>query len=115
MSANKRNLMIGFAVLFTLLVLGLFASGGSHIVIDGEEIGDVGGIAGILIAAVVAFVAIVLALSVTGLVLVGVALMLVVVLATVLGSFALAVLPLLFPFLIIYAIYCLFRTKKQVA
>lgn len=115
MNANKRNIFIGFAVLFTLLMLGLFASGGSHIVIDGEEIGDIGGVAGFLIAAVVAFVAIVLALSVTGLVLVGVALLLVVVLATVLGSFALAVLPLLFPFLIIYAIYCLFRTKPRAA
>ena len=95
MNANKRNIFIGFAVLFTLLMLGLFASGGSHIVIDGEEIGDIGGVAGFLIAAVAAFVAVVLALSVTGLVLVGVGLLLVVVLATVLGSFALAALPLL--------------------
>ncbi len=115
MKANKRNIFIGFAVLFTLLVLGLFASDGSHIVIDGEEIGDVGGVAGFLIAALVAFIGIVVALSVTGLVLVGAALLLVVVLAMVLGSFALAALPLLLPFLVIYAIYCLFRTKPKTA
>ncbi len=115
MNANKRNIFIGFAVLFALLLLGLFATGGSHIVIDGEEIGDIGGVAGFLIAAVVAFIGIVLALSVTGIVLVGVALLLVVVLAMVLGSFALAALPLLLPFLVIYAIYCLFRTKNKVA
>ncbi|TXI91265.1 MAG: hypothetical protein E6Q34_07580 [Burkholderiaceae bacterium] len=115
MKTNKRGLLIGFVVLLALLMAGLFATGGSHVVIDGDEVTGIGGVAGLLFGLLVAFVAIVFALSVTGLVLAGVALVLVVVVAAVLGSFALALLPFLFPILIIWALFSLFRTKKQTA
>lgn len=113
MKTNKRALLIGFVVLFALLMAGFFATGGSHIVIDGDEVTGVSGIAGLFIGLLAAFIGVVVALSVTGIVLASVALVVVVVLVAVLGSFALAAVPFLIPFLIIYALYCLFRTKPR--
>jgi hypothetical protein len=112
MKSNQRNLAIGIAVLLAIIVFSLFSIGGSHIVIDGEEMNGMGGIAGLVLGCVLAFVALVLALSLTGLVLAGVAILLVLVLAVVLGSVAFAMLPLLIPFLILYALISLFTRKK---
>lgn len=112
MKTNKSTLAIVLAVIFVVLMFGLFSVGGSHIVIGGEEIDGFDGFAGFVLACVIAFVAVFFALSLTGLVLAGVALVLLVVLGLVLGSFALALLPLAIPFLALYGLIVLFSRKK---
>lgn len=113
MKTNNRNIFIAIAIILSLLFVSYLSIDASHIVIDGEEIGDIGGFAGFLIACVVGFCALFLALSVTGIVLAAVALVLVVVLGAVLGSFALALLPLMIPFLILYGLFALISRSSR--
>lgn len=117
MKTNHRNIFIAIAIVLTLLFLTYLSIDASHIVIDGEEIGDIGGFTGFLIACVIGFFALFFALSITGLVLAMVALVLVVVLGAVLGSFAIALLPLMIPFLILYGLFVLISrsTRKKAA
>ncbi|MFZ6798800.1 hypothetical protein [Undibacterium sp. Di24W] len=112
MKTNTRNIFIAIAIIFSLLLISFFSMDPSHIVIDGEEIGDIGGFTGFVLACLIGFVALFFALSVTGLVLAMVAVVLVVVLGAVLGSFAIALLPLMIPFLILYGLFALFSRKK---
>lgn len=113
MTTKNRNILIAIILLAVLAMLASFSMGNSHLVIAGEEIGDVGGVGGFVIAMGCAFLGIFIALSVTGFVLAVLGLVLVVVLGAVLGSVAIAMLPLLIPFLILYALISLFRTKKS--
>ena len=112
MKTNKTTLAIVAAIILAVLMFGLFSVGGSHITIDGEQISGLDGFTGFVLACVIAFVSVFFALSVTGLVLAGVALLLLVVLGLVLGSFALALLPLAIPFLALYGLIMLFSRKK---
>lgn len=113
MKTNQRNIFIAIAIIFTLLFLSYLSLDTSHIVIDGEEIGDIGGFAGFLIACAVGICALFFALSLTGLILAVVALAMVVVLGAVLGSFALALLPLMIPFLILYGLFALISRSSR--
>ncbi len=113
MTTKKRNILIAVILLGLLALFASLTTGHSHLVIGGEEIDDIGGVTGFVIAMGCVFFGIFIALSVTGFVLAVVGLVLVVVLGAVLGSVALAMLPLLIPFLILYALISLFRTKKS--
>lgn len=113
MKTTNRNVFIAIAIILGLLFMSYLSLDVSHIVIDGDEIGDIGGFTGFLIACVVGFCALFFALSLTGIVLAGVALVLVVVLGAVLGSFALALLPLLVPFLILYGLFALITRNSR--
>ncbi|MBR7799677.1 hypothetical protein [Undibacterium fentianense] len=113
MKTNQRNVLIAVAVVLALLFGTYLSFDTSHVVIHGEEIGDIGGFAGFLLACVIGFFALFFALSVTGLVLAGVGLILVVVLGAVLGSFVLALLPLAIPFLILYGLYALITRNSR--
>lgn len=113
MKTNQRNIFIAMAIVFALLFLSYLSLDTSHIMIDGEEIGDIGGFAGFLIACGVALCAFFFALSLTGLILAVVALVLVVVLGAVLGSFAIALLPLMLPFLILYGLFALISRSSR--
>lgn len=113
MTTKNRHILIAIILLAVLVMLASFSMSNSHLVIGGEEIDDIGGVGGFVIAMGCAFLGIFIALSVTGFVLAVVGLVLVVVLGAVLGSVAIAMLPLLIPFLILYALISLFRTKKS--
>ncbi|MFA9275255.1 MAG: hypothetical protein ACEQSE_10315 [Candidatus Aquirickettsiella gammari] len=113
MKTNQRNIFIAIAIVFALLFLSYLSLDASHIVIDGEEIGDIGGFGGFLIACAIGLFALFFALSLTGLILAVVALVVVVVLGAVLGSFALALLPLMIPFLILYGLFVLISRSSR--
>ncbi|MBI3713887.1 MAG: hypothetical protein HY253_13140 [Burkholderiales bacterium] len=112
MTTKNRNILIAIILLAVFAMIASLTMGHSHLVIGGEEIDDIGGVTGFVIAMGCVFFGIFVALSVTGFVLAVLGLVLVVVLGAVLGSVAIAMLPLLIPFLILYALISLFRTKK---
>lgn len=112
MTTQNRRILIAVVIFAMLAMLASWISGPSHFMIDGEEFGEVGGLTGFVIAMACAFFGIFIAISVTGLVFVVLGLVAVVVLGAVLGSLAIAMLPFAIPFLILYGLFALFRTKR---
>lgn len=108
---NKRIAIILLSILvFSMIVMSSF--NGMDVQIDGEELDGVGGFFGVLLGCGIAVVAVVFALSLTGMVLAGVALLLCVIFVVILGSLALALLPLLLPILLVVGLVALFSRRK---
>lgn len=112
-SHKLRNFLIACFVLFCLAAFGLMSIEDSVILIDGEEVSGISGFGGALLACLIACLAVVFAIGVTGVALLGVAALLVVVAAVVIGSVILAMLPLLFPALLLIGILMFFSRRKK--
>lgn len=112
MTSNKRAVIIGFTFLF-LIVVAMSTFHGLDVEIGDEDVNGVDGFFGILFGLGIAGLALFFALSLTGVVLTGVAILLCVVFGVVLGSVALALLPLLFPFLLLAGLVALFVRRKS--
>ena len=112
MTSNKRTAILVLSLLI-LLVIGMSAFHGVDVQVDGEDISGVNGFFGFLLACGIGALAVVFALGLTGLVLTGVAILLCIVFAIVLGSLALALLPLLFPVLLLVGLIALFTRRKS--
>lgn len=113
-TSNKRIAIILLSILiFAVIVMSSFH--GMDVQIDGEDIDGVDGFFGffgVLFGCGVAVVAVVFALGLTGMVLAGVAILLCVIFAVILGSLALALLPLIFPILLVVGLVALFSRRK---
>ncbi|MFZ6871256.1 hypothetical protein ACO0LF_04215 [Undibacterium sp. Di27W] len=112
-TSNKRIAIVLLSIL-VFATIAIFSTHGMDIQIDGEHVDGVGGFFGTLLGCGIAVLAVFFALSLTGVVLAGVAVLLCVVFAVVLGSLALALLPLLFPILLVVGLVALFSRRKTV-
>lgn len=116
MTNSTRNYLVTFSVLATILALicaTYFSMDTSSIMIDGES---VHGFAGVGIAAggvMIGLLAVVFAIGITGVVLAGVSVFLVLLFAVIAGAILLAILPALLPILIVIAIVTLIVRKKS--
>jgi hypothetical protein len=112
-SHKLRNFLIVCFVMFAIAAFGLMSIEDSVILIDGEEVSGISGFGGAVLACLIACLAVVFAIGVTGVALLGVAALLVVVAAVVIGSVILAMLPLLFPALLLIGILMFFSRRKK--
>ena len=112
-ATNTRKALIIFSVV-TVALITMATFHGADVQIDGDEVSGVGGFFAAVIACGIGALAVFFALSLTGLILAGVAALLCVVFVCVLGSVALALLPLLLPVLLIVGLVALFSRRKTV-
>jgi len=109
-TSNKRLAIILLSILvFVMIAMSSFH--GMDVQIDNEDMDGIGGFFGIVLGCGIAVVAVVFALSLTGMVLASVAVLLCVIFAVVVGSLALALLPLLLPILLVVGLVALFSRK----
>lgn len=110
MTSNQRTaLIVFFLMLLAVISIGSFSDMNMHV--HGHEMGVVGGFFGFVLACGIGALAVLFALGLTGVVLAGVGILLFFILAVVLGSIALALLPLLFPILLIVGLVALFSKR----
>lgn len=112
MTTNKRNALIAFTLLFALVLYSIFNMDAGHLRIDGDDIHELGGFSGFIVACLIGFVALFFALSLTGIILVVVSIVMVVVIGAILGSIVLALLPLIVPVLVVVGIIALLTRRK---
>ncbi len=111
MTTNKRTAILVFFLLL-LAVIGISSFHGVSVEIDDGYTGGLGGFTGLIFGLGIAAVAILFALSLTGVILTGVAILLCVIVGITLGAVALALLPLLFPVLLLVGVIALFSRSK---
>ncbi len=113
MKTTTRNILLAFGILLILVCSALFYMDGPSIVIDDFEMNGFTG-AGIgILGCLIGLVAAVFAISLTGLILAGVAIFLVLLGVFIFGTVALALSPLLLPFLIVFSIFWLFGRRNR--
>lgn len=113
MTTNKRNALIAFAILFVLALVSILNMDVGTLRINGENFNASSGILSFLVAGLFIFIGIFFAISLTGVMLVLAAVVLVMVLLAVVGSIVLAFLPLILPILIIIGIISLFTRRPS--
>ncbi|WP_295748556.1 hypothetical protein [Undibacterium sp.] len=104
-----------FALIAVLLIAGIFSAlflDTPMLQIDGEQVGGVLGFGLGMLGLMLGMVTLFFALSLTGLVLVGLAIFLALLVAFILGALALALSPLLLPFLILAGLIMFFSKRK---
>ena len=112
MTTTKRNALIAFTILFLIAFFSISSIDAGSLRINGDEIHELGGFSGFVVACLVGFVALFFALSITGVVLVVMSIVMIVAIAAVLGSIVLALLPLMIPVLVLVGIVALFTRRK---
>jgi hypothetical protein len=112
-SHKLRNFLIAFFVLFSLAAFGLMSMDDTVMVLNGVEVEGITGFGAAFLACVIACVAVVFAVGITGVVLLGVVVLLAVGAVLVVGSVVLAMLPLLFPALLLIGILMYFSRRKK--
>lgn len=109
-TAQRTALIVFFIMLLAVISLGAFSDVNMHV--NGHETGIIGGFFGFVLACGIGTLALLFALGLTGVVLAGVGILLFFILVVVLGSLALALLPLLFPVLLIVGLVALFSKRN---
>ena len=113
-TSGKRVAFVLLSILTVMLVISMFSFDGGSMRVAGENVHGVSGFSGFVLACGIGMLALFLALSVTGIVLAGVAILLCIVFGVVLGSVVLALLPLLFPVLLVVGLVAIFSKRKSV-
>jgi hypothetical protein len=114
MKTSTRNILLALSIILILVCSALFFMDGPSIIIDDVEMNGFAG-AGIgVLGCLIGLVAAVFAISLTGLILAGVAIFLVLLGVFIFGTVALALSPLLLPFLLVLTLVWLIGKRKTV-
>lgn len=112
MKTTTRNTFIVLGLMLTLAAIAT-AFSMDDIFIDGEPVHGVAAFGVVLAGGLIALLTTFFALSLTGVILAGVAIGLALLVALILGSIALALAPLLLPLLLLLAVIALFTRRKH--
>ncbi|MDO8651289.1 MAG: hypothetical protein Q7R66_03785 [Undibacterium sp.] len=110
MKTRTRNALLVLGVLLVLVCSAMFFADETSVIIDGEKMNGAAGFCVALAGGVIALVATFFAFSLTGLVLVGVSLLLA---GVVFGALVLALSPLLLPILLLTGVFMLIAKRKH--
>ena len=114
MKTTTRNILLVLGAVLVIACMWLFSMQGHGIVIDGEEINGVAGVAIGIVGCLIGLLAAFFALSLTGLILAAVALFLVLLGVVIFGAVALALSPLLLPLFFLMGVVWLLNRPKRV-